>query len=113
MQISKIEIAVVVSALEDVGTGWSGDTVNLERIEVETRTHTKTGFCTKFVRSPGLKLFEDCRTYKYYKSGATPEPSLVACGFLVYFVEGFLDFVEGYTFGLEEWPKEMSPSDVK
>ncbi len=76
---------------------------------VEYRELSGVGFLTGLERSEQLKIGEGHETYKFGDLGAKINAS-IDTGYLIYVENGFLDAIEGYTYG-DYWPDDISTID--
>jgi hypothetical protein len=73
---------------------------------VEERSFSAVGFITSFAHNDAAKLFTDATSMRWGKVVGRLN-SEVDVDFVVYVDDGFVNAVEGVTFGGEAWPSSI------
>lgn len=107
-KFDKIEKAVMAKLLEGQDDKLAILREQYSQSIVKKREYSGTGFFTSFEipdHIPNLKISKSIQLgdvvaeIKGVKTGA---------GFVLFIKDGVIDFLEGYTYGDEKWPKEIS-----
>jgi len=111
MKTTELEKAVIQRMLADHELKPVRSAVNFDVVTVNDREFTGMGFLTEFERSEELKLFGKGVTLRWGKVGARLNASKLETGYLVYVDDGYVNTVEGYTYG-DEWPEQVSQIEL-
>jgi len=85
---------------------------SLDKIEVLERDYTGSGFLTTFKKFECLRVADEEKSYKWGEIGATLNEERIEAGFLYYIEKGYLEALEGYTYGAQKWPDKILCYDV-
>ena len=102
MKLNELEKAVFRLFVDSEGFG----SIDLEPVEVANRNMTDVGFMTVLMPNQ-FRIEKAPPTFNGGRVGAILN-GCTEVGFLIAIKDRFVDFLEGYTYGGEEWPKEIT-----
>ncbi len=112
-QLTEIEEAVVRRMLADSATSLrEGALESLARFVVEDRHFTGKGFIVSFVHNDETRLFPVDMSMRWGMGVMGRLNGALDVGFVVYVDDGYVDAIEGYTFGGDEWPEAVSEFEL-
>ncbi|MHC4510359.1 MAG: hypothetical protein ACYTAO_15635 [Planctomycetota bacterium] len=85
--------------------------VSLDEIEVLDRTVAGSGVMIDLERHWCLRVGDGSQNYKYPDIGGSLNQERIPVGFLLYIERGFIEAIEGFTFG-EVWPEKIVCYDL-
>jgi len=80
---------------------------SLYEIEVLERDYTGSGFFTTFKKLECLRVADSKQSYDCEGFGAKLNKEKILAGFIFYIEKGYLETLEGFTYGLQEWPDSI------
>lgn len=111
-RLNGLERAVLEKFLTDKDLSALMSRVDLDAVKVAKRSLTGVGFFADFERNEALHVFGDMRSVRWGKVGARLNAERIETGYLVYVDKGYLTGLEGYTYGGQEWPDEITDVEV-
>jgi len=96
--------------IKQIDTGKLLET--LDEIEVLERDYTGSGFFTTFKKLECLKVADSKQSYDSGEVGAKLNEDRILVGFYFYIKNGYLEMLEGFTYGAQKWPKKIISYDV-
>lgn len=106
MNVNRIEKTLIKNFLLSLNISVDGDNKFFADVSIKERRLTGIGFFTDLEKSEKLKVGNEGETYIYSKAGAKINHS-IETGYLVYVKDGYLDCIEGFTYG-EPWPENIA-----
>jgi len=111
MCLNELEELLIQKFLEDDGIEIVRRKIDFNLVNVSDRELTGVGFLTQLLSCDELKISATTNSFKWGKCGATlnGEGSMgIETGYLIYIEKGYIDAIEGYTYGEEEWPERIT-----
>lgn len=112
MKANDLEKAVVGRFLADPAVMPNKLIIDFEVVVVSSRDFTGVGFLTNFQRCEELKLFNDDVSMRWGNVGARLNEAHIDTGYVIYVDEGYLTTVEGFTYGEDVWPEEVTQVEL-
>lgn len=108
MYLNELEKRVIQKFLDDKSLELIKRNINLDLINVDERELTGAGFLTQLTHCNELKVTYTTQSYQWGKLGAKLNESNIDTGYLIYVDNGYINTIEGYTYGGEEWPFKVT-----
>jgi len=113
MKVNQLEMKVMNRFLKDPTLPiLAKSQIDFDRVNVTDRDYTGAGFFTEFERSEALRLFAEGTSMRGGRVGARLNSDRRETGYLFYVDDGYLTTLEGYTYGGDEWPKEITEIEI-
>lgn len=112
MCLNELEKLLIQKFLEDDGIEIAKRKMDFNLIGVSDRELTGVGFLTQLLNCDELKVTAATRTFKWGKCGARLNSEKIETGYLIYIEKGYVDAIEGYTYGGEKWPEEITQIEI-
>ena len=84
----------------------------LDKVEVLSRDYTGVGFYTSFEKHECLKVADSKINYIWAYMGAFLNKEKINVGFVFYIKDGYLEMIEGYSYGEQTWPDHIESYDI-
>ena len=107
MQLCEIECAVIKEYCSSQGLVLENEEMFCSRFSVVSREFTGVGFITELIPSKCPGSYHANEQEVWGKLGAILNSS-VDTGYLVYIEDGKICAIEGFTYGGENWPDEIT-----
>jgi len=112
MCLNELEKLLIRQFLEDEKIEIAKRKVNLDLIEVSARELTGAGSFTQLKKCDELKVSSINHSFKWGKLGAKLNSEKIDTGYLIYIEKGYIDTIEGYTYGGDDWPEEIYEIEI-
>ncbi|MBB5056495.1 hypothetical protein HDF16_001180 [Granulicella aggregans] len=106
--LTPLESAVISAMLEASTEFGAALSVQLAESTLESREHNGYGFYTTFHVSDGTEPIPPPVPLIDRRFAASTVVGGQLCGFLLWILNGKIDFLEGYPLGGDEWPSNES-----
>ncbi|HMJ51349.1 MAG TPA: hypothetical protein VK540_04715 [Polyangiaceae bacterium] len=113
MKVNQLEMKVIDRFLKDSTLpSLAKSQIDFDQVDVTDRDYTGAGFFTEFERSEALRIFEKGTSMRGGRVGARLNSDRRETGYVFYVDDGYLTTLEGYTYGDDEWPKEVTDIEI-
>lgn len=112
MRLNKLEKLLIQQFIKDEKIEIAKRIINLNLINISTRDLTGVGFFTQLENCDELKVFSTNHSFKWGKLGAKLNAEKIDTGYLIYIEKGYIDTIEGYTYGGDDWPEEIYEIEI-
>jgi hypothetical protein len=112
VKTTALETAVIEAMLADRELPPHRKSFDVAQLLVASRDMTGAGFLTQFASSTeAVRAFEPGVSLRWGKVGARINDERMETSYVVYVDDGWLNAIEGYTYG-DEWPANVDRFEV-
>jgi hypothetical protein len=112
MKINNLEKEILVKFFEEMEMDVKVLHESLDKIQVLSRDYTGVGFFTTLEKHECLRVKDNHQDPSLVVIAAYLNEEKIQVGFVFHFEKGFLETIEGFSYGDQLWPEEIISFEI-